>query len=233
MTVKTTWPFWLSLYPPHNSTPPTCLYNHSAYIYNIDLITDNTQALCHALSILRGERLFQDQHTMTLPVTSFVSNHNKQSRPVLFYHDPLDNTQALYDHHACLILRSKFFFNGYKIKNNTQWPFRLHPSFPMIMTIEPNPIHVFLWKQHTALTAIEDNTDTICNLRFERLISTEKNGTKSSCSNSKQLWGASSFVEHQWHQSYFNFKEDKKIQKPQYVRRSNTYGNDQAVYQHT
>ena len=48
-----------------------------AYLYTIDLITENTQALCHALSIFREKRLFQDQHAMTLPVTSVVSDHNK------------------------------------------------------------------------------------------------------------------------------------------------------------
>ena len=75
-----------SLSPPHNPTPHTRLYNHSAYIYTIDLITYNTWALHHALSI------FQDQHAMILPVTSVVSNHNKQTQPTSFYHPPLDST---------------------------------------------------------------------------------------------------------------------------------------------
>ena len=45
---------------------------------------------------------------MTLPVTSVVSNHNKQTQPASSYYpyDYLYNTQALEDHHAHLISRS-------------------------------------------------------------------------------------------------------------------------------
>ena len=81
----------------------------TTYLYTIDLIKENTQALCCALYIFSEKSLFQDQHTMTLPVTSVISYHNKQTQPALFYYpyNPLDNTQALEDHHARLISRSE------------------------------------------------------------------------------------------------------------------------------
>ena len=148
-----------------------------AYLYTIDLIIKNTCALCHALSIFREKRLFQDQHAMTLPITSVVSNHDEQIQPASFYYpyNPLDNTQDLEDHHACLISRSDLLIQW--LKDQEQHALTL-PATSIISYDHDKqtwpPLLIPLETQRTAMTAFEDNIDAIRDLHFERLISTQE-----------------------------------------------------------